>query len=320
MVNWNNNIAKLTLPTPFPVGDINVYVVKGDALTLFDTGVNTMESRDALTYQLGELGLKMTDIEQVILTHHHPDHAGALDFFAQDVPVYGHRNNQRWLERNKDFIEWHNQFFRDYARQNGIADELHEKLLDYREIKDFFPRRKLSGFLQQDDSLPGLSEWSVVETLGHAQGHLSFYREKDGVLIGGDLLIEKVSPNPIMEPSLFSGEERLRPLLQHNESLKKIQEMSVSVVYSGHGEDIENVNELIEYRMTRQHNRAMHVKKMLEEQPSTAFEICKKLFSKVYYKQIGLTMSETIGQLDYLENLGDIQSEGQSGVTRYQIV
>ena len=85
------------MPTPFPVGDVNVYLVKGDALTLIDTGVNTEESKETLSYKLGELRLKITDIEQVILTHHHPDHAGALDFFDQDVPVYGHQNNQRWL-------------------------------------------------------------------------------------------------------------------------------------------------------------------------------------------------------------------------------
>ena len=111
LVNWDGNIAKIILPTPFPVGDVNVYVVKGDVLTLVDTGVQSKESKEALSYQLGQLGLKIKDIEQIILTHHHPDHAGALGFFEQDVPVYGHENNQRWLEWSDEFIEEHNQFF-----------------------------------------------------------------------------------------------------------------------------------------------------------------------------------------------------------------
>ena len=58
MVNWDTNIAKISLPTPFPVGDVNVYVVKGDALTLFDTGVQSKESKEAFSYQLGELGIQ----------------------------------------------------------------------------------------------------------------------------------------------------------------------------------------------------------------------------------------------------------------------
>lgn len=319
MVDWNKNIAKITLPTPFPVGDVNVYLVKGDALTLIDTGVNTEESKEVLSYKLAELRLKIKDIEQVILTHHHPDHASALGFFEQNVPVYGHQNNQRWLDWNDEFNQLHNRFFLDYARIFGVAEELREKLIDYREENKFFVNRKLSGFLSEGDQLPGLPGWTAIETLGHAQSHLSFFREKDGVLIGGDQLIAKVSPNPIMEPPLHPNDERLRPLLQYNQSLKKLLEMPISKVYSGHGAEIENVNERIDFQMTRQHKRAMQVKNMLEESPLTAFEVCQRLFPKVYRNEIGLTMSETIGQLDYLMDLGEIVSEIQNDLTRFMI-
>lgn len=319
MVNWDNNIAKITLPTPFPVGDVNVYLIKGDALTLIDTGVNTDESKEALSYQLGELGLKIKDIEQVILTHHHPDHAGALSFFEQDVPVHGHQNNQRWLDWNDEFSQLHNRFFLDFARLLGISEELTEKLIDYREEKKLYTKRKLSELLSEGDQLPGLPGWTAIETLGHAQSHLSFFREKDGVLIGGDQLLAKITPNPIMEPPLHPNGERLRPLLQYNQSLKKLLEMPIAKVYSGHGVEIENVNERIEFQMARQRNRAMQVKKMLEEKPLTAFEVCQQLFPKVYRNEIGLTMSETIGQLDYLMDLGEIESEIQDGLIMYMI-
>jgi glyoxylase-like metal-dependent hydrolase (beta-lactamase superfamily II) len=319
MVNWSKNIVKIALPTPFAVGDVNVYLVKGDALTLFDTGVKTEESKEVLIHKLGELGLKIKDIEQVILTHHHPDHAGALSFFEQDVPVYGHQNNQRWLDWSDEFIEIHNRFFLDYAQECGVVEELREGLIDYRDERPFVTTRKLSGFLAEGDSLPGLPGWTVIETLGHAQSHVSFYHEKDGVLIGGDHLLAKISPNPIIEPPLLPEGERPRPLLQYNKSLKKLCHIPISLVYSGHGAEVEDVNELIEFRLNRQHNRAMQVKKMLQEQPLTAFEICQQLFPKVYRKEVHFTMSETIGQLDYLEDLGEVQSEIQSGLTLFSI-
>lgn len=320
MVNWDKKIAKIILPTPFPVGDVNVYIVKGDALTLIDTGVNTKESRDALAYQLGELGLNIHDIEQVIVTHHHPDHSGALGFFSQDVPVYGHQNNQRWLDWNDEFSQLYHRFFVELAKLFGISKELTEKLIDYGEEKTLYAKRKLSGFLEDGDPLPGLPSWTAIETLGHAQSHLSFFREKDGVLIGGDQLLAKITPNPIMEPPLHPNGARLRPLLQYNQSLKKLLEMPIAKVYSGHGVEIENVNERIEFQMNRQHNRAMQVKKMLEEKPLTAFEVCQQLFAKVYRHEIGLTMSETIGQLDYLVDLGEIESEIQDGVARFVLI
>jgi len=34
---------------------------------------------------------------------------------------------------------------------------------------------------------------------------------------------------------------------------------------------------------------------------------------------VGLTLSETVGQLDYLEDLGEVQTEIQSGVILYSI-
>jgi len=46
---------------------------------------------------------------------------------------------------------------------------------------------------------------------------------------------------------------------------------------------------------------------MLSESPSTAFQICQRLFPKVYLKELGLTLSETIAQLDYLLDLGEIK-------------
>jgi hypothetical protein len=43
------------------------------------------------------------------------------------------------------------------------------------------------------------------------------------------------------------------------------------------------------------------------------------LFPKVYQKQLSLTLSETIGQLDYLENLGFISlNERNDGILEYK--
>lgn len=319
MVNWENKIAKIALPTPFAVGDVNVYVVKGDALTLIDTGLKTKETKEALDYKLGELKLKVEDIEQIVLTHHHPDHAGALDFFAQDVPLYGHKNNQRWLDGSDEFLHRCNQFFLEYADLLGIEEELKGKLTYSKEERAFYNGRKLAAFLAEGDEIPGLPNWKTIETLGHAQSHISLYRESDAVLIGGDHVIAKISPNPIIEPPFSPGGERPKPLLQYNESLRKILNFPILKVYSGHGEEVEGVEEWVQFRMNRQHERAMQVKKMLEEKPLTGFEICKRLFPKVYRKETDLTMWETIGQLDYLEDLGEIKSEIQSGLTLFSI-
>ncbi|HOQ90855.1 MAG TPA: MBL fold metallo-hydrolase, partial [Candidatus Hydrogenedentes bacterium] len=70
-------IAPIVLPTPFPVGDVNVYLYRGqDRLTLFDAGVKTDQAWDALVEQIRELGYEIRDIGRIVLTHHHFDHIG----------------------------------------------------------------------------------------------------------------------------------------------------------------------------------------------------------------------------------------------------
>ena len=62
----------------------------------------------------------------------------------------------------------------------------------------------------------------------------------------------------------------------------------------------------------------MKVHAMIEQQPLTIYEITQKLFPSVYEKELGLTLSETIGQVDYLlaEGLA-IESRDQNGVFSY---
>ena len=62
-------IEKLVIPTPFPVGPINVYLVVDDPITLVDTGPKTDQAFAALREQLRELGFKTEDVKRVVLTH-----------------------------------------------------------------------------------------------------------------------------------------------------------------------------------------------------------------------------------------------------------
>ncbi|WP_108670886.1 MBL fold metallo-hydrolase [Peribacillus acanthi] len=307
MVNWKNNIAKITIPTPFPVGDVHAYIVRGDALTLIDAGPKTNECREAIEHAFKELHLTWNDFEQVIITHHHPDHCGGIDFAPNDIPFMGHKNNQRWLALTEEFLEEHDAFYYSLADEIGLPNEWKPFIGKVKKTLKYSCDRTLTDFIKDGDSLPGLPGWIAVETLGHAQSHLSFFRESDGALIGGDMLLEKISPNPLLEPPFSKGGKRPKPQLQLNESLKRLAELPISQVYPGHGENIIDILPLIQHRLEAQHSRAMKVRGMIAETPSTTFQLCQRLFPKVYLKEIGLTLSETIAQLDYLLDLGEIK-------------
>ena len=54
--------------------------------------------------------------------------------------------------------------------------------------------------------------------------------------------------------------------------------------------------------------------------PKTIFEVTTELFPKVYAKQPGLTLSETLGQLDYLVEHQLAAIEEHDGTVYYQKV
>ncbi|MEI5908207.1 MBL fold metallo-hydrolase [Bacillus spongiae] len=316
---WYGNIGKIVVPTPFAVGNVNAYLIKGDVLTLIDAGPKTDEAWDAMQTGLKNLGFNPQDIEQVILTHHHPDHVGLLDYFSEDVPIYGHSYNKDWLLRTDEFIQKHDDFYASLFYELGLPEQFLMFLERLKAPLKWMCQRSLTGVLAENDFIPGLPEWKVIETLGHAQSHLSFYREKDGVLLAGDHIIAHISSNPLIEPAEIMEGPRPKPQIQYNTSLNKMLDYDISTAFSGHGKEITKVHELIGRRLNRQHDRAMKVKEMLKGTPRSCFEVCQQLFPEIFKKELGLTMSETLGQLDYLVHMGDVSvTYNEKGVALYK--
>lgn len=309
MTEWKDGIAKITVPTPFAVGDVNVYLIKGERLTLIDAGVKTEQAWNSFTAQMGDLGLYPADIEQVILTHHHPDHVGMLDFFPDSLEVYGHYLNERWIHQTEAFFQEQEEFFGVHFLEFGLPEEYLPLISKLRKTLKYSCNRPLTGHLVEGMTPLGLNEWQVIETPGHAQSQIALFREKDGVLIGGDLILAHISPNPLLEPPGPGEVERPKPQLQHNDSMKKLLSYPIQCVYTGHGEEVYNLAELVDKRLIRQHERAMTVHSWLKEEELTVFEICKRLFPSVYQRELMLTISETVAQLDYLSSIGEIISK-----------
>lgn len=309
MVKICEKIMKLSLPTPFPVGDVNVYLIKGEALTLIDAGVKTKAAWETFQAKLKEVRLSVEDIEQVILTHHHPDHIGILEWLPEHIPVYGHRYVRPWIEKDQAFFQFHDEFYKDLFINFGVEGDFDKMLAAMKSTLRFAGTRSLSNEIKEGDKIPGFEDWEVIETLGHAQSHLVFYREKDGVLLAGDHLLATISSNPLLEPPLTPFGERPQPQLQYNNSLRKILDHDIQIAYTGHGGEIKKVHDLIDHRLERQHERAWQVRDMIKETPLTTFELTKLLFPSVYEKELGFTLSETTGQLDYLLSLDAINEE-----------
>ncbi|TFE03153.1 MBL fold metallo-hydrolase [Jeotgalibacillus salarius] len=304
-------IHQLTIPTPFAVGDVHTYVLIGDAVTLVDTGPDTAEGKEVLITKLKEIGLQPEDIDQVVLTHHHPDHAGLSEFFS-GARLYAHKDGERFLTRSASFMQLHDFFYTEFFKQAGLPEHYFILIEKMKETLKAMGRRPADSYLSEGDLIPGHGDWKVMESHGHSQGHISLVHESSAV-IGGDLLIQHISSNPLIEPPFGINQPRPIPQLQYNESLSKLAALHPDVVYPGHGTPVYQASELITERLKKQHERALYVKSLIQNEETTAFEICKQLFPKIYKKQLGLTLSETMGQLDYLMAIGEIKAADMKG-------
>ena len=311
-------IHKISIPTPFAVGDVNAFLVKGDALSLIDAGPKTPEAYEALKHGLNEAGYTFSDIEQVFLTHHHPDHAGWIDAF-ENATVLGHPYNNLWLKRDEAFFNYHDKFYLDCLIEEGVPDEYLGWVKKMKRSVALMGDRPLDKILNEGDALPGHSGWLVLETLGHAQSHHVFWNENTRQLFGGDLVLSKVASNPLIEPPLDPKDKRPRSLLQYNESLKRILTLPVEVIYPGHGDEVRNAHTLINARLEKQQERSMKVLAMMDNGPLTIFELTKALFPAVYEKELGLTLSVAIGHTDYLVDKELVrETRDESGILYYE--
>ena len=319
MKTLKDAIYQITLPTPYAVGDVHLYLLKGDRLTLVDAGVKTDAAWNELIIQLKELGYSPGDIDQIVLTHHHPDHMGLIEHFPNLNTVAAHPKLKPWLEREEAFFLRYEEFFYRMYKESGVPEQYLGLLKSLRKPLKWSAEGTLTLELMEGDRIPGHEEWVTIETPGHAQSHISFYRETDGSFIGGDHLLAHISSNPLLEPPYGMEKDRPRPLLQYRASMEKLLDKNIQMVYPGHGKTFQNTDELVIQRLKKQEERALKVLNMFEEERLCAYDVCRRLFPKHIESQFGLTMSETIGQLDYLENKQELLVEF-SGEQKYYYV
>ena len=239
------------------------------------------------------------------------------DWMPDNIEIIGHPANERWLIRKDEFLEEHDRFYEQLFLQAGLPQEYFPFIKKIRSPLAFMGNRGLTDTINKGEPLPGMQGWTILETLGHAQSHLSFWREKDGVMIAGDHILADISPNPLIEPPEQEGQERPKPQLQYNQSLQELLNLDISLAYTGHGAEVTDVHPLIHKRLKKQHERAMHVKEMLLNDPQPLFPLCQKLFPAVYRKELGLTLSETQAQIDYLQARDEVRCEERDGVLFY---
>lgn len=304
-------IVPITLPTPFPVGPVNVYLIAEDPVTLIDTGPKTREARDGLREGLRRAGVLVSDIRRIVLTHTHEDHCGLARTLleeAKNAEVLVHAWETGHHAARLQYAEHERLLVRAGVPREQVArmQQLYEGVRvysdslvegEYAELNDGEELQFASGALR------------VVHTPGHTPGSCSLLREADRTVIAGDTVLKRITPNPILSPDPVDKSCRFRSLEEYLVSLARLRSFAPTLLYCGHGEPIEDYEEIFNRYLRAIRDRQAQIVELAPRTGATAWDIARELFPEANDIHSFLAVSETVAHLDLAHAEGKIKVE-----------
>lgn len=316
-------IHTLSIPTPFAVGRVNLYVIEDEPLTLVDTGPNSGLALDEVEQGLAALGHRIEDLGLIVLTHQHADHIGLTSILARrsGAEIAALAPLADWLGDFGANMEADDRFAADLMLRAGVAEDVTVAL---RAVSAAFrgwgSKGEVTRRLHDGDELVLRDRtYRVLHRPGHSPTDTIFYDAERREVLGGDHLIGHISSNPVLTGPAPGETERPKALLAYLESLRQTRAMDIDRILPGHGEPVTGHADLIDQRFRMTEKRAAKILRLLAEHgPLSAHEIATKLWGTVALTQVYLTLSEVLGHTDLLCERGQLVEEDDGVVVRFR--
>lgn len=307
------NLYQIEIPTPFPVGPVNVYAARDadtGGLTLVDCGPRTSEARAALEVGLSALGHSVRDIRRILVTHAHADHYGLAGALVAEsgAQVFTHPFNRPMLEAGDGERGQRLSFYAELLSAAGVPEDVLGAIARVRRsVGEYADAVQVTGDLCDGDTLTLAGRpWQVLHTPGHSSGLVCLYEPSSRVLLSNDHLLRDISSNPLVEPPPPGRSERFKSLVEYIGQLRRVAAMDVSVAWPGHGEPICDVVELVRQREAFHADRARRILELLDGHEQTTYQVARALFPSLDPMNLFLALSEVLGHLELLEVEGRV--------------
>jgi glyoxylase-like metal-dependent hydrolase (beta-lactamase superfamily II) len=333
--NAKTSVKCLTLPMgPRPSGgfvqNVNVYLLPGPPVTLVDAGMPLPECIEYLALGLELEGFRLTDVEQVVITHTHPDHYGGAGAIVEARKAVGKSTrilaHPRAVPILADLGAWWaklHEFRLTMLRQAGAPEAVIVEASGGGSVPSWMRSAPSStasiavgGPLADGEVLEiGGARWEVIYTPGHASTQLCLFGHGEGILLSSDHLLPAVGTNMVLEPSL-PGETQEPAVESFLCSLRRVDALGASEVWPGHGEVHDEaagygVNALIDHRIERCEHRLRETQVAVASGHGTAWDASLALYSGTAVGGTQRGVMQTVAYLDALVAQGRLAVDAE---------
>ncbi len=311
-------IYQIRLPLPFALRSVNTYLLRdGAGWALVDAGLNHAPSRALWEASLEQLGVAWASIRRIVLTHAHPDHYGAAGWIQErcGAPVLLSPGEQAFAQRM-----WRGEGAGDRAivalfGRHGLPGASAAQVADdiARLRAQTQPAPEWATIDAGDTLLIGSRRFEAIATPGHSEGHLAFFCADERLMLCGDTVLTKITPNIGRWP-----EGPPDPLADFLATLGQLERLPVDLALPGHGPLIRSFAERLGQLRTHHEDR-LTLMERIARPGATAFAVCSSVFQidQLSTHQLRFALAETLAHLEYLVGTGRLERVEDDPV-RYQ--
>jgi glyoxylase-like metal-dependent hydrolase (beta-lactamase superfamily II) len=300
-----------SVPVVFPENPmrytLSYVLLDGNECVVVDPGFDSDEGHAQLLGALARLDVGPKEITGLVATHFHTDHLGMAARLA--------RGSGAWIALGENerrnisaFEDAHEESALDRARMRtwGVPEDRvaeaamsPQGLLDMRLLADADRRLGDADTL----SVAGRN-WRIMETPGHTPGHICLWDDAGELVLTGDHILPRISPNVSLE---IRGDTD--PLRHNIESLHRIAGNDHYEACPAHEYRFRGVGGRARVLEAHIAERSREVLEVLDQGASTVHEVARQLTWSRGWESLGrlqfrLALSESAAHIRYLATSG----------------